>query len=92
MSKKAVKQITNQDLNFLLIHLGFQPSIESVNQYRAWKHAESNTLILLPANKLHEPPLKADLSSMGYRLDFNGLLTKGEFEEFQQTGKLPVTS
>ncbi len=49
---KASGKTTNQSLAALLTRLGFEPSEEAEKFHRAWRHPESGTVLLLPANKI----------------------------------------
>lgn len=89
---KPMKQMTNQSLKDLLAHLGFEKSEGMVKYHRAWRHPETGTLLLLPANKINEPPLSAVLLSVRTHLDANGHLEGAAFDEFVRTGHLPVAS
>lgn len=89
---KLSEKITNQKLAALLTRLGFEMSRESEKFHRAWRHAETGTILFLPVNKIDEPSLAADLLSVRTHLDFNGLLESHVFDEFVETGNLSLIS
>jgi|GEM_PF-1593141 len=83
---------TNNDLNTLLTHLGFDPGETTGKRKhrRVWEHPAAGTIILLPANRTHDPALLVDLVSMRAHLDYNGHLDGDAFDEFVRTGRVPV--
>jgi hypothetical protein len=83
---------TNGALNNLLTHLGFEPGETTGKRKtrRVWEHPEAGTIILLPANRTHDPALLVDLVSLRAHLDDNGHLDGDAFDEFARTGRTPA--
>ncbi len=83
------RRFTNQDLQRLLIELGFQAADIEQNQ-RRWRHPQSGCVLLLPANKLDETLRPADLVGVRAHLDLQGHLDESTFDDFVASGKLPA--
>ena len=79
------QRATYTDLISLLEHLGFQD--ESVTgSHHAFRHAASETLILLADFKREDPVRREDLISVRRHLDANGLMDERAFErQFPQS-------
>lgn len=75
------RQITNKELEELLTRLGFIVSTIE-NRWRAYRHAASDTLILLTNRNGELPARDLDLISVRRHLVDNDLINEDEFEGF----------
>jgi hypothetical protein len=83
--------LTRSQLDQLLRRLGFQTG-KRTESCEAYYHADSETLILLPAADAGAPVRPADLMSVRMRLVSKGLLDDDAFAGFVETGRLPLAS
>lgn len=84
-------KVTNKQLTDLLRELGFEHVATTDKRLKAvWRHPQAKTEILLPANKTREAAKLADILSVRTRLDYAGHLGADDFDEFAETGALPV--
>jgi hypothetical protein len=83
--------LTHGQLDQLLRRLGFQVG-KRTESCDAYYHAESETLILLPAADTNAPVRSADLMSVRLRLVNNGFLGDDTFVGFLEDGTLPLAS
>lgn len=85
-------QLTYKKLNELLTNLGFEPRDVTKTSSRRWRHPESGCTLLLPANKMHDPPRPADLVGIKAQLGLQCHLDEHAFELFVTEGRLPVAA
>jgi len=83
--------LTHGQMDQLLRRLGFQVG-KRTESCDAYYHAESETLILLPAADASTPMRSADLMSVRLRLVSNGFLEEDAFAGFLENGTLPLAS
>ena len=75
------KQITYVELDHLLARLGFvESTIEG--RWRAYRHSDSDSLIILSNRDRTLPARKVDLVSVRRHLVENDLIEEREFEAF----------
>jgi hypothetical protein len=86
----VAQQITNKHLSQLLVNLGFERGEVTEKHRVVWRHARAGTVVLLPANKLQETPLPADIVSLRTHLHHQGHLAESEFDQWMREGTLPV--
>ena len=83
-------RVTNAKLNQLLVDLGFEQGPVAEKNHCVWRHPQSGCTLLLPRNKLLEPPRPADLVGIRAQLDLHGHLDEETFEIFLSEGNLPT--
>ena len=84
--------LTNSILRQLLADLGFELGEVTAKNRRTFRHPESGCILLLPENKLSEPPRPADLMAIRGHLAYQGHLDEDAFDCFVDEGKLPMVS
>jgi hypothetical protein len=85
-------RLTNRLLNQLLAELGFQPGGVSKKNHRTWRHPESGCVLFLPANKIEEAPLPADIVGTRAQLAWHGHLDEASFGYYATEGRLPESA
>jgi hypothetical protein len=85
-------QLTNKKLGELLATLGFAPRGVTAKNNVVWEHPESECTLVLPANKVDEPPRPGDVVGVRTQLDIHGHLDEHAFDIFAEQGKLTSTS
>ena len=83
-------QLTNEKLNALLLHLGFQRGDAAKTNICYWRHPDSGCTLLVPENKMQQPPRPADLVGIKAQLDLQGHLDEEAFDLFVAQGTLPA--
>jgi hypothetical protein len=84
------QRLTNKMLSLLLSELGFEPGHRIESNQKTWRHPASGCTIVLPTNKINDPPRPADLVGIKGQLDLHGHLDEDLFDGFVIEGKLPV--
>lgn len=77
-------------MRLYLLSLGFQP-IAEVGHSMAFRHLESGAVVTLTKNDGSEFVRSADLLSIKFRLEAEGLISQRAITELSQ-GKLPIAS
>ena len=85
-------KLTNKKLGELLAMLGFTPRSVTAKNNVVWEHPESEVTLILPANKVDEPPRPGDVVGVRTQLDIHGHLDEHAFDFFVEQGKLATTS
>lgn len=88
---KVDHQVTNRQLEELLLHLGF---IETSRDDRAivYQHSAADSLIALPTKEFNGKARLADLMSVEVHLIGRGHIDESSFEAFVREGVLPATA
>ena len=82
------RDITNEMLSGLLTRLGFERERVTDKNNCVWRHPAARTSVVLPANKVTETALQADIISLRAKLDYDGHLDAATFDSFLSEGKL----
>ena len=82
--------LTNQGLRQLLLELGFKKESLVKNNHRAFRHPQSQCVIVLPDNRDDDTARQADLLGVKDQLVQQGHLDETVFDHFLVEGKLPA--
>src|SRR5262249_38440971 len=85
----VTNNITYGHLGQLLSALGFDTAL-SAGSRRVYRHAPSDTLILLPDQRPEAVVRPTDLLSVRHHLVYKGHLDDNAFDVFVTSGELPV--
>ncbi|NLS95051.1 MAG: hypothetical protein GXX96_23075 [Planctomycetaceae bacterium] len=81
---------TNRLLRGLLLSLGFKKQAVVDNNYRVFRHAESDCVAILPDNRDDHPARQADIAGLRDYLHQTGHLSEEEFDTYLRDGILPA--
>jgi predicted RNA binding protein YcfA (HicA-like mRNA interferase family) len=85
------KPITYGQLHRLLTELGFQ-DISVPDSHAAFRHQDTDTVILLAIHAPTEPAREIDVRRVGRILDEKGILDAGAFARFVADGRLSLSA
>jgi hypothetical protein len=85
-------RLTNGALRELLLNLGFEAGGITEKNNQVFRHPSSDCVLLLPSNKLDEPPRPADIAGIKAELADYGLLAADLFDRYEKSGRLPATT